>query len=580
MTNKFSLLFLVIFIFSQSFSQLYITNVSVVDVINKKIVAGQTVVVTDNKISDIKPTGKIKPAANATIIDGSGKYIMPGMTDAHVHFFQSGGLYTRPDALDLRKVAPYDKELAWVHNNMEDLLRRYVRAGITSVVDVGASYSFLQQQRDSFANKVYAPTIYMTGPLLTSYEPPVFLGLKDEEPFKLFTTAENAKQFVREQLAYHPDFIKIWFIVSMGGEIEKTARKYEPIIKAIVEEAHKNNLKVAVHATERIAAEIAVQNGADFLVHSVEDEVVSADFIKLLKAKKTVLCPTLIVADGYANTFGQKHHFSLYDLTTANPQQIGSLYDLKHLADTTSINGMRNYFTNPKIITGYLHDDSVRKINLKKLVDADITIAAGTDAGNIGTQHVSSYMNELKAMQQSGISNWQLLQTATINGAKILSNENKTGSITIGKNADMILLNANPVDNIDNLTNIAYVINKGSLIKPDTLIKATGLALVQRQLNAYNARNVEAFLEPYADDVELYEFPDRLISKGKDAMRTSYEGFFKNTPELHCEIKSRSIQGNYIIDKESVSGIGKLKMEAMAIYYIAAQKIQKVYFIQ
>ena len=579
MISKFSLLFFVIFIFSQSFSQLYITNVSVVDVINKKIIAGQTVVVADKKIVDVKPTAKIKPASNATIIDGTGKFIMPGMTDAHVHFFQSGGLYTRPDAMDLRKEAPYDKELAWVHNNMEDLLRRYVRAGITSVVDVGASYSFLQQ-RDSFANKAYAPTIYMTGPLLTSYEPPVFTGLKNEEPFKLFTTAENAKQFVQEQLAYHPDFIKIWFIVSLGGDIEKTARKYEPIIKAIVDEAHKNNLKVAVHATERIAAEIAVQNGADFLVHSVEDEVVSDDFIRLLKAKNTVICPTLVVADGYANTFGQKHNFSLYDLKTANPQQIGSLFDLKHLADTTRINGMKKYFNDDKIVATNLHDDSVRKINLKKMLDAGITIAAGTDAGNTGTQHVSSYMSELKAMQQSGVSNWQLLQTATINGAKILSNENKTGSIAIGKNADMILLNANPVDNIDNLTNIAYVINKGELIKPDTLIKETGLALVQRQLNAYNARNVEAFLEPYADDVELYNFPDKLISKGKDAMRKGYEGFFKNTPELHCEIKSRSIQGNYIIDKESVSGIGKSKMEATAIYYINAEKIQKVYFIQ
>ncbi len=578
MKRKFNFLFLLIFISSQSFSQLYVTNVSIVDVINKKIVAGQTVVVADNKIADIKPTGKIKLAANATVIDGTGKYMMPGMTDAHVHFFQSGGLYTRPDAIDLRKVAPYDKELAWVHNNMEDLLRRYVRAGITSVVDVGASYSFLHQ-RDSFANKAYAPTIYMTGPLLTSYEPLVFVGLKNEEPFKLFTTAENAKQFVQEQLAYHPDFIKIWFIVSLGGDIEKTARKYEPIIKAIVDEAHKNNLKVAVHATERIAAEIAVQNGADFLVHSVEDEIVTDDFIKLLKAKKTVLCPTLVVADGYANTFGQKQHFSLYDLTTANPQQIGSLYDLKHLPDTTRINGMKKYYNDAKTVARNMHEDSVRKINLKKMVDAGITIAAGTDAGNTGTQHVSSYMSELKAMKESGITNWQLLQTATINGAKILSNESKTGSITIGKNADLILLNANPVDNIDNLTNIAFVINKGSLIKPDTLVKETGLALVQRQLNAYNARNVDAFLEPYADDVELYNFPDKLISKGKESMRKGYDGLFKNTPELHCEIKSRNIQGSYIIDKESVTGFGNTKLEGTAIYYISAGKIQKVYFV-
>lgn len=578
MKNKFFCAFLSTLFYVSAFSQTYITNVSVVDVLTKKIVPAQTVVFNNKTITEIKATGKIKPAAGATIVDGTGKYIMPGMTDAHVHFFQSGGLYARPDAMDLRKIAPYDKELDWVHNNMEDLLRRYVKAGITSVVDVGASYSFLQQ-RDSFAEKNYAPSIYMTGPLLTSYEPAVFVGLKNEEPFKLFTTLDDAKKLVQEQLPYRPDFIKIWFIVSMGGDVEKTARKYEPIIKAIVDEAHRNNLKVAVHATERIAAEIAVQNGADFLVHSVEDEVVSDDFLKLLKAKNTILCPTLIVADGYANTFGQTNNFSFYDLTTANPQQIGSLYDLKHLPDTTKIKGMKKYFSNPKTIAGNLHDDSVRKINLKKMVDAGITIAAGTDAGNTGTQHASSYRSELKAMQQSGLTNWQLIQTATINGAKILSNENKSGSITVGKNADMILLNANPIENIDNLSNIAYVINKGSLIKPDTLIKETGIALVQRQLNAYNARNIDAFLEPYSDDVELYNFPDKLISKGKESMKKGYEDFFKTTVNLHCEIKARVVQGSYIIDQESVIGFGNGKLEATAIYYIKDGKISKVYFI-
>ena len=64
---------------------------------------------------------------------------MPGLTDAHVHFFQSGGLYTRPDAIDFRKYKPYDKEIDWVHNNMEDFLRRYIQCGITSVIDVGCN---------------------------------------------------------------------------------------------------------------------------------------------------------------------------------------------------------------------------------------------------------------------------------------------------------------------------------------------------------------------------------------------------------------------------------------------------------
>ncbi|WP_218029082.1 hypothetical protein [Segetibacter aerophilus] len=121
----------------------------------------------------------------------------------------------------------------------------------------------------------------------------------------MFTSIEDARKMVLEQLPFHPDFIKIWYIVSPDS-IEASAKKYEPIVRAIVEESHKNNLKVAVHATERITAQLAVESGCDYLVHDVEDEVVSDNFIKLLKTKNVILCPTLIAAAGYDNTFGQK----------------------------------------------------------------------------------------------------------------------------------------------------------------------------------------------------------------------------------------------------------------------------------
>ncbi|GEO08277.1 amidohydrolase family protein [Segetibacter aerophilus] len=219
-------------------------------------------------------------------------------------------------------------------------------------------------------------------------------------------------------------------------------------------------------------------------------------------------------------------------------------------------------------------------INLKKMIDAGVTIVAGTNAGNIGTQHATSFLSELKAMQKSGLTNWQILQSATINPAKIFNNKNNIGSISIGKKADMVLLNSNPIDNLENLTKINLVFNKGYAINPDTLVKETPLALVQRQLNAYNARNIDAFLEPYSEGVELYEFPQKLIGKGKENMRKEYSEMFNNLSNLHCEIKERIIQGNIIIDKESVSGIGKTKVEATAIYHIENNKIAKVYFVQ
>lgn len=558
------------------FCQTYITNISLIDVENRRLITNQTIVINGNIISKITPSKKIIPAAGAIIINGEGKFLMPGMTDAHVHFFQSGGLYARPDAIDLRKYRPYENEIAWVHQNMEDFLRRYLQNGITSVIDVGSTVHFLQQ-RDTFKNKTYAPSIYMTGPLITTYEPAVFKNLGNDEPFFLANTEEEARNMVQKQLPFKPDFIKIWYIAALGDNVEETAKKYLPLVKAAIDEAHKNNLRVAVHATERITAQLAVESGCDYLVHDVEDEIVKEDFLQLLKKKNIVLCPTLIVADNYGKTFAQQISFSSSSLLRANPVQLGSLNDLKHLKDSNMVAlyaeaGNKENFIDKK-------GDSIRKINLKKMVDAGITIAGGTDAGNIGTLHATSFFDELKAMQEAGMSNWQVIQAVTINGAKAAGKEKQSGSIVVGKIADLILLNANPIDKLDNLQALDLVVNKGIVVKPDTLIHETALALVDRQLNAYNARNLDAFLEPYADDIELYDFPDKLLSKGKTEMRKQYLWFDK-VPGLHCEIMSREIHGNIIIDNERVTGVGDKPVEATTIYYIESNKIKKVYFIE
>ncbi|ASW74345.1 amidohydrolase [Chryseobacterium piperi] len=583
MKPHYYLLFTLYFLINKAYAQTYIQNVTVVDVINKKLIPAQTVVIKENIIAEIKSAKKIKTPQNVTVINGTGKFLMPGMTDAHVHFFQSGGLYTRPDVLDLRKHVPYEKEIDFVHHHMEDFLLRYLKSGITSVVDAGATYNFLTL-RNSFAKKADLPSVYMTGPLITTYEPEAFKNLDKNEPFKLVHSIEEAKKLVQEQLPYKPDFIKIWYIVTAKGkETETAARKYEPIIKAIIDEAHKNNLKVAVHATERITAQIAVENGAEFLVHNIEDEVVPDSFIKLLQSKKVILSPTLTVMDNYYKTYAQKKNYNTYELENANPDAIGSMYDVKHLsgtADSIMLNKLKKRFNLPQINAYTSKVDSIRFINLKRLADGGVTIAAGTDAGNIGTQHASSFIAELKAMKETGMSNWQVLQSATINPAKIFNKENTSGSIAAGKTADMVLLSSDPSNNLDHLTQIEMVFKNGRPMQVDKIVKIIPETLVQQQVNGYNARNIEAFLEPYAEDVELYTFPNKLISKGKEAMRKSYDAMFQRLPDLHCEIVNRIINGNFVIDKESVSGLNRPgKIEATAIYEIKNNAISKVYFL-
>jgi hypothetical protein len=124
------------------------------------------------------------------------------------------------------------------------------------------------------------------------------------------------------------------------------------------------------------------------------------------------------------------------------------------------------------------------------------------------------------------------------------------------------------------------VVKKGVLIDPDTLIHDSPEMLAQRQLNGYNARNLEAFLEPYSDSVELYNFPNERFAKGKEAMRQIYGEMFQRTPDLHCELVHRMVLGKTVIDQERVTGFGERVVEAIAIYEVEEAKIARVYFVR
>lgn len=575
MRSLIVLLLSICFLQSQA-QQLLIKNTNVVDVEKKKILAAQTVLVTDGKITTVDKDRMYKLPEGTTIIEGEGKYLVPGFTDAHIHFFQSGGIYARPDAIDLRKLRPYSEEIKWVHNNMEDFLRRYLSVGITSVIDVGASNNFLQQ-RDSFTNQAWSPQVRMTGPLLTTWVPDQYKNLGNDAPFVEMLTEENTRKAVQDQVKLKADFIKIWYIV-LDKDIEQGARKNLALVKVAIDEAHKNNKRVAVHATERITAQLAVEAGADFLVHSVDDEIITDAFVQLLKQKKAVLIPTLIVAGNYTKVLGDGYHFSTDELNHANPELVGTIIDYPW-PDTAQGNKYIDMIRVPKVQQNQAKMDSVMRVNLKKLADGGVILATGTDAGNTGTQHASSYFIELDAMQKAGLSLWQLLVASTINGAKAVGQEKEWGSIAPGKTANMILLNKNPLEDLSNWRSIDRIINRGIAFEPASLVKSTAEQLVQQQLNAYNAHDLDAFLEPYADNVELYDFPGSLIMKGKEHMRKEYL-FVTQTPQLYCRLKNRLVQGNMVIDHEEVSFGGPKPVYAVAIYIIEDGKITKVYFKQ
>jgi imidazolonepropionase-like amidohydrolase len=550
---------------------IWITNVSIVNTKDGMIQPAMTVVLKGDRIQQLmkyKATAKIPDSVQ--LIDGSGKYLMPGMVDGHIHFFQSGGLYTRPDAVNLGKFYSYEKDQQWIRENHADVMRRYLACGITTVADVGGPLSNYEVKKQNESSTLM-PNAWVTGPLISTFQPPN-LDPKDP-PIVKVNSEEEARELVRKQLPYKPDFIKIWYIVLPNQSAASTL----PIIKAAIDESHKNGLKVCVHATEYQTAKLSVEAGADILVHSVDDQFLDASFLQLMKQKKVTYIPTAIVAAKYREVFSQQHRISTHDLTYANPFPLGTLFDLQHLPEKEI--GF-NYMSLRKQLQIPSKEDSIISRNIKLAVDAGVNVVAGTDAGNIGTQHASSFYTELLAMKDAGLTNAQILRSCTWNAAIGFGKETETGFIANGKLANLLLLNKNPFDSLQHVKDIAYVINRGQLIKRDTLLKVTAELLVQQQLNAYNARNIEAFLASYSDSVELYEYPDKLIGKGKAQMREMYTDLFKKVTNLHCELVNRMVLGNTIIDYESVTGFGPKPVRAIAVYTMEGNKISKVRFVE
>jgi len=541
-----------------------IAHVNMIDVKKNVTLTDQTIIIEKDRIMATGPGNKIKVPADATLIDGTGKYLLPGMTDAHIHFFQSGGLYTRPDAMNLTSYYPYQKDQEYVKTHLSDLMARYLACGITTVYDVGgpmANFDIRDQANQDSAS----PTAWVTGPLVSTYLP-ARLDEKDP-PIVKVTTPEEAKALVQKELPRKPDFIKIWYIVYPGHKADSTL----PIIKAAIAESHANGLKVAVHATQYETAKLAVEAGADILVHSVDDKVMDPAMLKLLKDKHVLYIPTLRVMQGYYRAMTQIQPFTNHELTYADPFMLGTLTDLQHMPGAYDYKAARGFIHVPE------KADTIMAANLKLAQQAGVLVAAGTDAGNIGTMHAASFLEDLLAMQQAGLSNSEIIRDATLNAAIGFGKEKDYGSIEKGKIADLILLDKDPLNDLKALGDVSLTIHNGKIFKKEELLPVTPEILAQQQLNAYNAGNLEAFLAPYSDSVKIYDQASgKLLMQGKEAMRTSYGKLFKMAPALHCQVVKRIVSGNTVVDEERVTGMQDKAVTAVVIYTIERNKIVKV----
>ena len=425
---------------------------------NSQIVQNVTIVIDGDRIAAAGDAKTISAPKDARLIDCKGKFILPGYIDTHVHFFQSGDLYTRPDVVDLTKVRPYPDEVAWIKQHLQDTFERYLRSGITSVVDVGGPFWNFEVRK--IANQTAkAPRVAVAGPLISSVSRPQ-LDLGDP-PIVKINSPDQAREFVRKLLAQNPDLVKIWYIVDKDHPVDS----FRPIVRATVEESHARKLRVAVHATELETARAAVQEGADVLVHSVIDKPVDDAFVKLLKEHHTILTPTLVVFERYGRTFANKLNLTPEEKAWGNPEVIATL-DVTKLPPDQLPDRIKTALADPNAAL-----DRIKKIydvalkNLKTLEDAGITIAAGTDAGNIGTIHGPALFREFQLMKEAGLTPMQILQCTTANAAKLFGGETGAhiGSINNGNFADLVILNSNPIDDIAHASDIDSVMKNGAL---------------------------------------------------------------------------------------------------------------------
>ena len=413
------------------------------------------VLIRGDRIQAVGSRAQVALPKGITIIDGRGKWVAPGLVDAHVHFFQSGSPYTRPDVIDLRKLRPYEREIALLKDALPRTFARYLLCGVTSVVDVGGPF-WNFEVRAAAGRTALAPRVAVAGPLVSTVaRPDLDIG---DPPIIKITTPDEARALVRRELERKPDLMKVWFVFRPGDDLAAG----KALVAATVDEARKGGVRTAVHATELETARAAVEAGADVLVHSVFDKPVDDAFVDLLKRRGVIYIPTLFVRSGYALVLSGSFAPTPAEERWADPDVLATFKEVKGRPELASWAGRT------------VSADQVRIAaqNLKRLSAAGVAIAAGTDAGNIGTLHGPSIFRELRLMAEAGLTPKEVLASATAGGARVMGREKDLGTVAPGRLADLVVLDRDPLADVANLEAIHRVVKGGRAFTPEELAQA------------------------------------------------------------------------------------------------------------
>lgn len=429
-----------------------ITGATLVDGTGAAPVRDAVVVMRDGRIVCAGPRGACSVPPDADSVSAAGKWVVPGLIDTHVHFSQTGWVDGRPDALDLRQQYPYETVAAQLAARPERFFRSYLCSGVTSVFDVGG-FPWTLNLQERTARSTTAPRVVATGALLSTID--FWLNLPDQRAFIYMADEATVRQAVRAHKAWGARAIKVWYI--MPPQPPDTAR-VSALVHAAGDEARKVGLPLIVHATGLWEAKDALRAGAKVLVHSVWSAPVDDEFIALARAAGATYVPTLTVVDGYSQVAARRFERDRQPLACVDPATRA-----KALAtDTVALAQRADDAAQRARAAGIAQARALGPGNLKKVFDAGIPIALGTDAGNPLTLHGASVFMELEAMQAAGLAPRDVLVAATRNGARAMGLDS-TGTVSPGAIADLLVLDADPLADIGNVRRIALVVRRGEI---------------------------------------------------------------------------------------------------------------------
>src|SRR5262245_28225683 len=389
------------------------------------------IVVNDGSIQAVGPRASTPIPKGATVISGAGKTLIPGLINAHGHVGMTKGLKAAPEN--------YSEE------NVLAQLRQYARYGVTTVQSLGTDFEpILKLRGPARENEAPRATVFTAGRGFTNKQGyPAVLPGNAGVPREV-DAVEEVRKNVEELTRQKVDVVKIW-VDDHWGHYKKIRPE---LYRAIIDEAHKRGLRVMAHLFYLEDARRLVAAGLDGMAHSVRDKEVDDDLIRLIKEKKTFAVATLVREE---STFVYATPPAFLDDPFFNrwiaPEIISQLKDPAYGARIKSDPDFSKF-------PGQL---AMAKKNLKKLFDAGVHIAFGSDTGPPARFHGFFEHRELELMVDAGLTPAQALRAATSNSATALHISGKFGSLEKGKRADMILLDADPLADIRNMRKINKV---------------------------------------------------------------------------------------------------------------------------